>query len=75
MGLWPEGLNALQKVATAVGWDVKGASVTLDAGGDAKPKRQGIFTAGMMPNLNEPPRQRHATTRGRNRFFPAARHV
>jgi hypothetical protein len=75
MGLWPEGLNALKKVATAVGWDVKGAAVTRDAGWDANPKRQGLFNPGMMPHLHEPPRHRNATTRGRTRCFPAARHV
>ena len=57
MTLLPKGLKVLKKVATKVGFDLKGASVNLDAGFDATHNRQCIFNAGMIPNIPEHPRK------------------
>jgi hypothetical protein len=75
MALLPQGLTALKQVPTEVGLDLRGAYVPLDGGFDARANRKCIFTAGMMPNIKENPRNRKRPTRGRKRFFKAAIHA
>jgi transposase len=75
MVLLPEGLQALEKVANQVGLDLRDAYVNLDAGFDSTYNRKCIFNAGMIPNINENPRNRKRTKRGRKRLFNAAIHA
>ena len=74
MVLLPESLHALKKVAKEVGLDLRGAYLNLDGGFDSAHNRQGIFNAGLMPNIKENPRNRKTPKRGRKRFFNAAIH-
>jgi hypothetical protein len=75
MVLLPDGLKALKKVATAVGLDLRGAYVNLDAGVDSTYNRQCMFNAGMIPNIQENPRHRKHTKRGRKCLFNEAVHA
>jgi hypothetical protein len=75
MVLLPEGLKALKKVAKQIGLDFRGAYVNLDAGFDSTYNRKCIFNAGMIPNIQENPRNRKRTKRGRKRLFNAAIHA
>src|ERR671915_1870594 len=75
MVLLPEGLNVLKKVAKQVGLDLRDAYVNLDAGFDSTYNRKCIFNAGMIPNIQENPRNRKRTKRGRKRLFNAAVHA
>jgi hypothetical protein len=75
MVLFPEGLKALQQVAKEAGLDLRGASVNLDGGFDSTYNRQGIFNAGLIPNIKENPRNRKTTKRGRKRLVHAAIHA
>ena len=72
MGLLPEGLNALKRVAREAGLDLAGAVLNLEAGCDRKAKRKGVFTAGLKPHSKENPRNRQKPKRGRKRFFAVA---
>jgi hypothetical protein len=75
MVLFPEGLQALKKVAKELGLDLKGAYLNLDGGLDAAYNRKCIFNAGLIPNIKENPRNRKTTKRGRKRRFNAAIHA
>jgi transposase len=75
MVLLPEGLRALQKVAKEVGLDLRGASLNLDGGFDSTRNREGMFHAGLIPNIPEHPRNRKPPKRGRKRLFNAAIHA
>jgi transposase len=75
MVLLPEGLKALKKVAKQVGLDLRDAYVNLDAGFDSTYNRKCMFNAGMIPNIQENPRNRKRTKRGRKRLFNAAIHA
>jgi transposase len=75
MVLLPDGLKALKKVAKQVGLDLRDAYINLDAGFDSTYNRKCIFNAGMIPNIQENPRNRKRTKRGRKRLFNAAIHV
>jgi hypothetical protein len=75
MILLPQGLKALKQVARQVGADLRGASRNLDGGCDAARHRNGMFHAGLIPNITESPRKRKTTTRGRKRRFDAAIHA
>jgi hypothetical protein len=55
MVLFPEGLQALKKVAKEVGLDLRGAYLNLDGGFDSAHNRKCIFNAGMIPNIKENP--------------------
>src|SRR3984893_13641303 len=72
MVLFPEGLKALKKMAKKAGLDLRGAYVNLDGGFDSTRNRKCIFNAGMIPNIQENPRHRKTTKRGRKRFFNEA---
>jgi transposase len=67
--LLPDGLTALRQVVRAVGLDLTGAILNLDAGFDSKANRKCIFNTGMKPNIKENPRNRQKPKRGRKRFF------
>jgi Transposase DDE domain len=75
MVLLPEGLKALKQVAPEGGVDLRGAYLNLDGGFDSTRNRQGIFKAGLSPNIKENPRNRKGTKRGRKRFFDEAIHA
>jgi hypothetical protein len=72
MVLFPEGLQALKKVAKEVGLDLKGAYLNLAGGCDAARNRKCMFNAGLIPNIKENPRNRKTTQRGRKRLCNAA---
>ena len=74
LGLLPDGLKDLKRVARAVGLDVTGAILNLDAGFDSKANRKCIFNAGLTPNIKENPRNRQKPKRGRKRFFDEIRY-
>ena len=75
MALLPQGLQALKKLAKQVGLDLRGAYLNLDGGFDSAHNRKCIFNAGLIPNINENPRNRKTTKRGRKRFFNKAIHA
>jgi hypothetical protein len=75
MSLLPEGLKALKRVAKTAGLDLGGAYLNLDAGFDSTHNRKCIFNAGMIPNIQENPRNRKHTKRGRKRLFNEAIHA
>jgi Transposase DDE domain len=75
MVLFPDGLQALKRVAKEVGLDLRGAYVNLDGGFDSRANRKCIFNAGMIPNITENPRNRKHPKRGRKRLFNAAIHA
>ena len=75
MVLLPDGLKALKRVAKMVGLGLRGAYLNLDAGFDSTYNRTCIFNAGMIPNIQENPRHRKHTKRGRTRLFNAAIHA
>src|SRR5499433_3169217 len=70
-----KGLHALKQVAKEVGVDLRGAYLNLDGGFDSTPNRKCMFNAGMIPNIQENPRHRKRTKRGRTRLFNAAIHA
>jgi transposase len=72
MILLPQGLKALKQVAKQVGADLRGVSRNLDGGCDATRHRNGMFHAGLIPNITESPHKRQTTKRGRKRHFDAA---
>ena len=75
MALLPKGLQALKKVAQQGELDLRGAYLNLDGGFDSAHNRKCIFNAGLIPNINENPRNRKTTKRGRKRFFNEAIHA
>jgi hypothetical protein len=64
--LWPEGVQALKRVARLTGLGLTGAYLNLDDGFDSRHNRQAIFNAGLIPNIQENPRNRKTTKRGAN---------
>ena len=75
MVLLPQGLQALKKLAKKVGLDLRGAYINLDGGFDSRANRKCMFTAGLIPNIKENPRNRKTPKRGRKRFFNEAIHA
>jgi hypothetical protein len=75
MVLLPKRLHALKQVAREVGLDLRGAYLNLDGGFDSAHNRKCMFNAGLIPNINENPRNRKTTKRGRKRFFNEAIHA
>src|SRR5262245_37535849 len=75
MVLFPEGPQALKEVAKEVGLDLRGAYLNLDGGFDSRANRRCIFNAGMILNIQQNPRNRKTTKRGRKRFFHEAIHA
>jgi hypothetical protein len=75
MGLLPKSLNALKQVAKEVGLDLRGAYRNLDGGFDSARNRKCMFNAGLIPNIQDNPRNRKTTKRGRKRLFNEAIHA
>ncbi len=73
--LLPQGLKALKRVAKRTGLVLEGAYLNLDGGFDSKANRKAIFNAGLIPNIQENPRNRKTTKRGRKRWFNAVIHA
>ena len=67
-----EPLPQLTGIAQAIGLDLRGSIVSLDGVYDSKANRKAIFNRGMIPNINENPRNRKTTKRGPKRVFSAA---
>jgi hypothetical protein len=65
----PEALNTLKRVARLTDLKIDGAYLNLDGG-----FRKAIFNAGLIPNINENPRNRKAPKRGGERLFKVAIH-
>jgi hypothetical protein len=59
--LWPEELQALKRVARLTGLGLTGAYLNLDGGVDSKHHRKVIFNAGLIPTIQENPRNRKTT--------------
>ena len=71
----PQGRNAVKQAAKQVGADLRGASRTLDGGGDVTRHRHDMFHAGRIPNITESPGQHRTATHRRTRRFDAAIHA
>ena len=67
-----QALPSLLRLAQSVGIDLSGAILSLDGAYDCAANRKAIFNRKMVPNINENPRGRKQTKRGRQRFFDAA---
>jgi hypothetical protein len=74
MVLLPQGLKALTYVTREAGLESNGAVLNRDAGFDSKAKRTRVFNAGLKPTIQENPRNRQTSKRGRKRFFAATRY-
>jgi transposase len=72
--LLPDGLNALKRVAKLTDLKTDGSYLNLDGGFDSRRNRKAIFNAGLVPNIEENPRNRKPPKRGRKRLFNAAIH-
>src|SRR5208337_2574199 len=72
--LLPEGLNTLKRVARLTDLKIDGSYLNLDGGFDSRHNRKAIFNAGLIPNINENPRNGKTPKRGRKRLFNAAIH-
>jgi transposase len=55
--------------------DLRGAYGHRDGGFEAAHNRQGLFNAGLIPHIQENPRNRQHTKRGRTRLVNAAIHA
>jgi hypothetical protein len=75
MVLLPESLRSLKLVAKTGGLTLTGAYLNLDAGFDSTHHRKCVFNAGLIPNIQENPRNRQHTKRGRKRVFNEAIHA
>lgn len=69
--LW-EALPQLTGIAQAVDINLRRGIVSLDGVYDSKANRKAIFNRGMVPNINENPRNRTTTKRGPKRVFSSA---
>lgn len=64
-------LEPLKRIAKAVGFKLKGSTMSLDGVYDCRPNRKKIFNAGMKPNINPNKRNRKQSKRGRKPMFDA----
>ena len=64
-----QALPQLTCIAKAVGLDLRGSTISLDGVYDCKANRKAIFNRGMVPNINENPRNRKTTKPGPKRLF------
>ena len=71
MGVLPQGLRDLKRVAREVGLEVSGALVNVVAGFASKATRKAVFHAGLKPQLKETARNRQKPKWGRRRLFDA----
>lgn len=73
--LLPDRLRALKRAAKLAALKIDGSYLNLDGGFDSRHNRRAIFNAGLVPNIEENPRNRQAPKRGRKRLFNAAIHA
>jgi transposase len=67
-----DALPKLTRMASVIGLDLQGATVSLDGVYDCRANRRAIFNRSMIPNIPENPRGRKTPKRGRKqRFNPA----
>lgn len=64
-----EALPEVMRTATATGIDLQGTIISLDGVYNCRSNRKAIFNRGMTPNINENPRNRKTTKRGRKQLF------
>ena len=64
-----EAMGPLKSMAQAVGFNIKGSTMSLDGVYDCRENRKKIFNAGMKPNINPNKRNRMKSKRGRNPMF------
>ena len=67
--LLPYSLNNLNKLTKAIGLELQGTILNLDAGFDSLKNRKYIFNRQMIPNIKENKRNRQKTKKGRKRLF------
>lgn len=67
--LFPDAFNHLKRIARSIQVDISGCVMSLDSAYDSSKNRKKIFNAGMIPNIEENPRNRKKTKRGRKRIF------
>jgi transposase len=67
-----QALPLIMQIAKTAGFSLKGSIVSLDGAYDCRRNRKAIFNRGMTPNINENPRGRKGTKRGRKPLFDAA---
>ena len=67
-----DALPLVMRIATATGIALQGAIVSLDGVYDSRANRKAIFNRGMTPNINENPRNRKTSKRGRKSLFDPA---
>jgi transposase len=64
-----DALSNVMDIAKTVGIDLRGTIVSLDGVYDCRLNRKAIFNREMIPNINENPRGRKTTKRGRKQLF------
>lgn len=67
-----QALPVIMRIAKTAGFSLKGTIVSLNGAYDCRKNRKAIFNRGMTPNINENPRGRKNTKRGRKPLFDAA---
>jgi hypothetical protein len=67
-----DALPKLTQMASAIGLNLQGSTLSLDGVYDCRENRKAIFNSGMVPNIPENPRNRKQTKRGRKRHFDPA---
>jgi len=67
-----DALPKLSQMASAIGLDLQGSTVSLDGVYDCRANRKAIFNRGMIPNIPENPRGRKTPKRGRKQRFNSA---
>ena len=67
-----DALPKLSQMASAIGLDLQGSTVSLDGVYDCRANRRAIFNRGMIPNIPENPRGRRTPKRGRKQHFNSA---
>ena len=67
-----DALPKLSQMASAIGLDLQGSTVSLDGVYDCRANRRAIFNRGMIPNIPENPRARKTSKCGRKRRFNPA---
>jgi transposase len=67
-----DALPKLTRMASAIGLNLQGSTMSLDGVYDCRENRKAIFNRNMVPNIPENPRNRKQTKRGRKRHFDPA---
>ena len=72
--LLAEAMNTLKRLARLIDLKIDGSYLNLDGGFDSRHSRKATFNAGLIPNINENPRNRKTLKRGRKQLFHPAIH-